>query len=211
MLIIPEIETVVILPPRTGSGSLYRAVLKEFPNAFMPYRHMEADGVPFGYDRYRRLGVLRRPLLRMWSLYKYLKTFGDDHQAHGHFENYYRSRKDSVAGLTFEQWLVRNTLPFSVHVDDLGKVRPLFMQKHMMPENRKSQHYYLRPDLGVEIVPYCPQASFIGALLGIEVPKTNNVTGGSGPDPLSVEAREFLLHFHRWDSQECDRLRVPFA
>ena len=49
MILIPEIEAVVILVPRTGSGSLYRAVLDRYPKALMPYRHMEADGV---YMRY---------------------------------------------------------------------------------------------------------------------------------------------------------------
>lgn len=205
MLIIPEIETVVILPPRTGTGSLYRAVLAAYPLAFMPYRHMEADGVPFGYDRWRRIGVLRHPMSRLLSLFKYLQSFGDDHQAHGHFESYYRSRKESVEGKTFAQWVLTNELPFSVHVDDRGTVRPLFMQNHMMAENRKSQFYYLRPDLGVEIVPYTPDGSAISRELGITVGHTNNVTGGGGnPDHrIAEKIQDHLELFHGWDLEEC--------
>jgi len=73
MLLIPEIETVVILVPRAGSTSIKRAVLAKYPEAMMIYRHMEADGVPFGYDRWRKIGVVHNPIDRLCSLYKYLK------------------------------------------------------------------------------------------------------------------------------------------
>jgi hypothetical protein len=43
MILIPEIETVLILVPRTGTGSLRRAVLQRYPRAMLIYRHMEAD------------------------------------------------------------------------------------------------------------------------------------------------------------------------
>lgn len=211
MLIIPEIETVVILPPRTGTGSLYRAVLDAYPLAFMPYRHMEADGVPFGYDRWRRIGVLRHPVSRLFSLFNYLQTFGDDHQAHGHMENYYRSRKDSVIGKTFQQWVLTNDLPFSVHVDDRGIIRPLFMQNHMMAENKKSQYYYLRPDLGVEIIPYTRDGSAISRELGIEVGHTNNVTGSGGSPIYTAALQDHLEMFHGWDVSECADLGIGMA
>ena len=74
MILIPEIETIVILVPRTGSGSLKRAILKTYSKAHVLYRHMEADGVPHGYDRWRRVGVARNPLDRLWSLYKFCKA-----------------------------------------------------------------------------------------------------------------------------------------
>mgnify|MGYP000421579080 CR=1 FL=1 len=211
MLIIPEIETVVILPPRTGSGSLYRAVLAAYPKAFMPYRHMEADGVPFGYDRWRRIGVLRHPLARLWSLYNYLKTFGEDDEDRGHFDNYYRSRRESV-NRPFAEWLVENEMPFSSQFDDLGVVRPQYTVNHPMPETRKSQFVYLRPDLGVEIVPYTPDASEIGKALGIEVPAIANVTGaGRWIPPISAEGQRHLDMFHSWDLAACAQRSVPFT
>lgn len=51
MILIPELETVVILVPRTGSGSLRRAIAEAYPSSMLVYRHMEADGIPAGYDR----------------------------------------------------------------------------------------------------------------------------------------------------------------
>lgn len=51
MILIPEIQTVVILVPRTGSGSLRRAVAAKYPQSILLYRHMEADGVPAGHDK----------------------------------------------------------------------------------------------------------------------------------------------------------------
>ena len=61
MLLIPEIETVVVLVPRTGSGTLRRAIVQAYPKAMLIYRHMEADGVPAGYDRWSKVGVVRDP------------------------------------------------------------------------------------------------------------------------------------------------------
>lgn len=72
MILIPNLKVVLILVPRTGSGSLKRAVLNQYPDALLLYRHMEADGVPQGYDRWQKVGVLRNPQDRLWSLYKFL-------------------------------------------------------------------------------------------------------------------------------------------
>lgn len=57
MIIIPEINTVVILVPRTGTSTLRRAIAEIYPMSMMIYRHMEADGIPIGYDRWRRSGM----------------------------------------------------------------------------------------------------------------------------------------------------------
>ena len=74
MIIIPEKELVLITPPRTGSTSLSDQIAQKYPMSFRPYRHMEADGVPFGYDRWRRVGVFREPVARLWSVYHYCKS-----------------------------------------------------------------------------------------------------------------------------------------
>jgi hypothetical protein len=76
VIILPSIETVVVLVPRTGSGSLKRAILDRYQDAMPIYRHMEADGVPAGYDRWRRVGVCRHPVDRLWSLYKFCQSGG---------------------------------------------------------------------------------------------------------------------------------------
>lgn len=212
MLIIPEIETVVILPPRTGSGSLYRTVLEAYPKSFMPYRHMEADGIPFGYDRWRRIGVLRHPVSRMWSLYNYLRSFGLDHDHRGHWDNYYKSRRDS-ADMPFEKWLLTNQVPFSNQFDDHGVIRPQYMVLHSLPENRKSQFFYIRPDLGTEIVPYTSNGSAISETLGIDVGHIANVTGAGANrnHPLTEPVFEHLQRFHNWDLEACMDRGIPIA
>ncbi len=48
MIIIPELTTVVVCPPRTGSTSLKDAILERYTEAFMLYRHMEANQIPMG-------------------------------------------------------------------------------------------------------------------------------------------------------------------
>jgi hypothetical protein len=45
VILIPEIETIVLLVPRTGSGSLRKAIAAKYPKSVLLYRHMEADGV----------------------------------------------------------------------------------------------------------------------------------------------------------------------
>ncbi|MBL3684559.1 hypothetical protein F2981_16960 [Sinorhizobium meliloti] len=46
--------------------------VEKYPRSTLIYRHMEADGVPAGYDRWRKVGVVRHPVERLWSLYKFL-------------------------------------------------------------------------------------------------------------------------------------------
>ena len=91
MILIPEIETVVILVPRTGTTSLIKAIKERYPEAIRLYRHMEADGIPAGYDAWDKVGVARDPVERLWSLYKYLQTFGGPYPA-----EYIAKQRESV-------------------------------------------------------------------------------------------------------------------
>lgn len=147
MIIIPEIETVVILVPRTGSGALRRAVAAKYPKSMLVYRHMEADGIPLGYDRWPRVGVVRNPLDRLWSLYKFLRNFGGNHDP-----AFILAMHASVAR-PFDDWLLNNEIVFTSPYDraGLGRYWPGYSVRHPIPENRKSQFVYLRPDLGTEI------------------------------------------------------------
>ena len=203
MLIIPELETVVILVPRTGSGSLYRAILDRYPRAMMPYRHMEADGVPFGYDRWRRLGVVRNPLARLWSLYCFLqaRSYVDAGQESGKFHSvstpaYLKRCADQVA-LPFDRWVVENQEVFTGAHDD-GRFWPQYAVHHPMPENRKSQFVYLRPDLGTQIYRY-DSLSLLAAVLDVELPR-RNATGQ--PLVRSLVTPVVMAHMQRvfgWD------------
>lgn len=206
MLLIPSLQTVVILTPRTGTRSLRHAVEARYPDAIHLYRHMEADGVPQGYDCWRKVGVVRDPVERLWSLYKYLQRFGIDY-CQEHEPDYTRAQRDSVKR-PFEDWLLNNDRVFTSPYDSTGRGRfyPFFTVRHPLPENRKSQFVYLRPDLGTEVVPYDRVAELYRAL-GVEPKHLNGTTPGPPPE-LSVEAQAYIARWFAWDTAAALRARA---
>lgn len=147
MLIVPEKKAILIFPPRTGSSTLHNAILQACPTSFMLYRHAERDCIPPGYESYQVFGFVRHPLARMWSLYKFLCGLDPLASATWAQEEVMRLL-ESVQHRTFEDWLLFNREPFLPA--DSG--HPGLYQKHHMPETMKSQAWYLRPDLGTEII-----------------------------------------------------------
>lgn len=202
MILIPEIKTVVILVPRTGSGSLYRAVMKTYPDAMLIYRHMEADGVPHGYDRWHKVGVVRNPLARLWSLYKFLQDFGVC--SDGNHDPAYIQAMQSSVDMSFSDWLCFNQTAFTNPYDENGGNRfyPKYTVLHSMPENRKSQYFYLRPDLGTEIFQFT-RLHEISARLGINMDHHNRTDNSEIP-ALTADAQEHLLKFFSWDFSEAE-------
>lgn len=199
MLLIPEIETVVILVPRAGSTSIKNAVMAKYPKAMLLYRHMEADGVPHGYDRWKRVGVVRSPLYRLWSLYKYMR---DMKQAPNWVAGY-ADRMNRAAAVPFDQWLVNNTNVFTdPYVAGAGHPGywPRYAVMHPIPENRKSQFLYLRPDLGTKIYKYQDIDSLAYDLgLGHDLPRENGTVSERMPKSIGEEAEAHVrLHFG-WD------------
>jgi len=194
VIIIPEIETVVILVPRTGSGTLRRALHQRYPSAMLVYRHMEADGIPIGYDRWPRIGVVRNPLDRMWSLYKFLQRFDGDHDP-----AYIRAMHRQV-DRPFGDWLLHNEVPFTSPYDRAhrGRYWPQFTVRHAIPENRKSAWIYLRPDLGTHVVPFDDLPTLWTALDLAEVPRANR-TESSPPPALNDEADDYIHRVFAWD------------
>lgn len=193
MILIPEIETVVILVPRTGTGSLRRAVAERYPRSIMLYRHMEADGVPHGYDRWRKVGVVRHPTERLWSLYKFLRDFDGNHDP-----AYIDSMRLSVR-MPFSEWLVSNQTPFTTPYDSagLGRFFPGYTVRHALPENRKSQFMYLRPDLGTKIYQFTA-LDVLGDALDIRLER-HNWTIGNEPPELTTQAAAHMRRWFSWD------------
>lgn len=193
MIIIPEIKTVLILVPRTGSGSLKKAIKSRYPDAMQLYRHMEADGVPHGYDRWRRVGVMRHPVERLWSLYKFLKNFSGPYEP-----GYVEVQRSSVAA-PFDEWVIQNGLVFTSGYDSegLGRIYPKYMVLHAIPETRKSQFFYLRPDLGTEIHHY--EDRTINQCLGLEDDFRENQTDTAPVPAMGAEARDHFQRWFRWD------------
>lgn len=208
MLIIPELETVFILVPRTGSGAIRRAVAAAYPASLQIYRHMEADGVPAGYDRWRRIGVVRHPVDRLWSLYKYLQTFGEGkifNPVTGAWPpSYVAEQRGSVVGLGFSDWIVRNRAIFThpYITGDTG-FRPFFTLRHPLPENLKSQFVYLRPDLGTGIYRY-EELGALATELGINLARHHHTDARPAPT-ISAEAMEHMRLYFGWDFTAVER------
>ena len=208
MILIPEIETVLILPPRTASGSLYRTVLAAYPKAMMPYRHMEADGVPAGYDFWPKVGMVREPVARMWSLYKFMQRMEISDTANQNFRTTadadWTAAQRANVEKPFEHWLLNNQLPFSCPYvpGHEGRFLPQFNVKHAIPENRKSQFLYLRPDLGTQVF---TDLHCLAAHLGIRVEMHVNKTPESLPPALSQKALDYVEQVFSWDIEACGK------
>ena len=150
MLFLPEINTIFILPPRTGSSTLARQAAAIFPRSFLLYRHMEADGVPVGYESWRKVGFVRHPLSRLWSLYKYCSSNESFQLLKKVIPDEVERVTKSVKGKTFEQWVLTNEETFLPKAPTM----PYLYQLHHEPETRKSLHEYLRPDLGTMVLKF---------------------------------------------------------
>jgi hypothetical protein len=193
MIIVPELETVVILTPRTGSGSTNRAILDKYPKAMMLYRHMEADGVPQAYDRWEKVGVVRNPLDRMWSLYKFLGSLS------GPYDPEYIEAMRSSADRPFETWLLHNEVVFNtMYLSGCqGRFDPKYAVRHPMPENRKSQFIHLRPDLGTTVYKFDELDKFADRL-GIQLDKHNSTDIEPVPE-LSATGADYIEKIFAWD------------
>lgn len=197
MILIPEIQTVAILVPRTGSGALRRAIKAKYPRAVQLYRHMEADGVPAGYDRWRKVGVVRDPVERLWSLYKFLQNFDGDHDP----AYMWKMRKTVRAFSGFDEWLRCNDTPFTTPYDSTGAGRywPELTVRHPLPENRKSQFVYLRPDLGTTIINYNHKKIIEGVFCVSLDEHSTNVTPPLAPPVLSDSGMAYVREWFAWD------------
>lgn len=190
MIIIPECKVVLITPPRTGSTSLLRAAQEKYPHTMSIYRHMEADGIPTGYETWERYGVVRHPISRLWSIYNYCLSRRES-------TPWAASVSVSTWGLTFEDWVCHGETFFNhpIWQDSNWPFDPRYHILHQMPEQRKSLWWYVRPDLGTMIVPVEELDNFATRRLGLKLPshEINMVTGIDG----SVKAH--VAKFFAWD------------
>lgn len=199
MILIPEIETIVILPPRTASKSISKAVATAYPKSIRLYRHMEADGIPHGYDRWRRVGLVRSPIDRLFSLYKFLREI-DSHESD---KSLAWRRRVSRAAVTnsFDLWLQQNETVFTDPYDtENAKFWPAYTVLHALPENRKSQWIYLRPDLGTEVYAFSRLDKFVDRLGLTGLPRTH-VSSRVEIPAMSSAGHEVIHTFHSWDQE----------
>ena len=202
MLIVPELQTVFILVPRTGTGTLHREIRRVYPNAMLLYRHMEADGVPQGYDRWKRVGVVRHPLMRLESLYSFMKSFGGGSSVQHNADTL---RVRTQVSRPFKDWLLNNEQPFTTPADLSGEGAywPVLSKRDPSPENKRSQFSYLRPDLGTTLWRF----EDLGIMLreyGLDptVIKNSSSDKSSNNGMCDPEIREHIYRYCAWDLQQ---------
>lgn len=173
MVIIPELKTIVILVPRTATTSLRIAIQSKYKKSMLLYRHMEADGIPIGYECWDKVGVIRHPVERLFSLYKLLKQI-------------------QKINISFNEWLINNNKPFLEKYTD-----PFYRVNHPIPDNKKSQYVYLRPDLGTDIFKFnCLE--LLEKRLKINMGK-HHESDQSINDDLTKEAQDHINKYFAWD------------
>lgn len=205
MLIVPELQKVFILVPRTGTGTLYRELQRVYPKAMLIYRHMEADGCPRGYDRWERVGFVRHPVMRLWSLYRFLRAFGGGAQVQGGSASLDAQRIRKQASCSFEDWLLNNVEPFTTpqSLNGDGSYWPVLSRINPTPENKISQYDYLRPDLGTTVLKFEDLVTHM-AEWGLNPGIRKNSSNGEPLAALSDAAWGHVTNYCAWDlEQQC--------
>jgi len=199
MLIIKELKTVVICTPRTASTSLRSIVMKKYPETLHPHFHMEADGIPEEYKNYRKIGIVRNPIDRLFSLYKFSAQFSGDFG-----EGFIKYRHDinkSVEDKTFSEWIVENDFVFNQPYDSFGTLIEEFNVKNILPETVKSQYLFLRPDLGTEIIKY-EEINKLEEILNIKLPHLNGTRQDIKQTELTLSAKAHIEKYMDWDLKQ---------
>lgn len=194
MLIIPELNTVVITPPRTGSTALRNAVLSKYKSAFSPYRHMERDGIPFAYRDCDVLCTFRRPVSRMKSLHRYMGEVSRARNPHAprFWIDRLRARDPD-----FATWLVHSTEVFSDPYNDRGDLVPHYSTMRPVPITRKPIADYARPDLGPLRT---GGVNNIARHLGVSVSVENRtMRSANSESPSTALVHEWFKNWHAAD------------
>lgn len=198
MLIVPEIRAIFLFPPRTGSDTLCIELMRMHPAAFLLYRHGEADLVPPGYESWRKVGFVRHPLARLWSVFKRAATLSDMD-----VPSEYQAERDRVAksieGKSFEQWVLTNDELFL----PIGTGVPTFHQAHPLPETIKSQWITLRPDLGTVILKFQDLPKHMQDW-GLDHSKRNGATPQIPVPKMTNKLKKHMLKHFAWDMSLTD-------
>jgi len=199
VIIVPELQKVFILVPRTGSGSLYRELHRVYPRSMLLYRHMEADGCPRGYDRWQRVGFVRHPLMRLWSLFRFMQQFTES----AHTKDIDEARRiQEQTRCGFETWLLHNDAPFTKAHDLVGThiYRPIMCRINGAPENKCSQYDYLRPDLGTLVLKFENLREHMTEWGLSPTLRKNHI--GNPPPPLSPAISDHIARYCAWDLEQ---------
>jgi hypothetical protein len=205
MLIVPELETVFILVPRTGSGSFYREMRRVYPKAMLLYRHAEAELCPLGYDRWQRVGFVRHPMMRLHSLYTYMQDFAGGAQVQGGTSSEDAARCRAQVARGFDDWVLNNREPWTIPycLSGTGSWWPVLFRSNGLAENQRSQATYLRPDLGTQVIKFEYLADYMHSIKLDPQFRANQTA--KPPCAPSKAAWEHVNRICKWDlEQDCD-------
>lgn len=194
MFIIPELKKVVIVPPRTASTSLRNAVRDKYPKAMILYRHGEWGLVPSGYETYTPVYVLRHPVERLHSLWRYMGAVDKERCPNAPAEWLKRVRED--ADRPFKDWLL-----YSEELFNDGDNSPDGAHYHTLfkcPAARKSAAQFLCEAKNVEIVRFGEYDDYVQKLGVSKLPWVNSAPDKDRP-VVDEEMTEFLFKWHEDD------------
>lgn len=192
MLIIPELKTVVLQPPRTGTSSLKSAVLDKYEDAFLLYRHMEYAGIPAGYESWRVISQVRNPFTRMESLFQYMSA--PKLKANTDPEWLERTKAETRYG--FEHWLLHSQYLFAnPNPSEFNAFRPRYNVSFPFIEQRKTQAYYTKnADVLLQFEKIESEAR---RLLAVDIP---HLMESERVDvEWTMKAVEHMVNWHAWD------------
>lgn len=194
MIIIPERALVVLQPPRAASTSTRAAILERYKGAQSLFRHMERDGIPDAYAHYDVACLVRHPLTRLHSLWRYMRA----QRPEDHSDKAWALNVAQDANRPFEDWLVNSTDPFNKRPESDIPNPGYYDIRHYLPATRKSLKAWARPDLGPVEPLKIEDVAALEARLDIRLPHLNAAPKADMPT-LNTAARQVLATYHAWD------------
>lgn len=209
MLIVPELKKVVITPPRSGSTALRALIREKYEHATSPFRHGEVamlghcelfEQVSDG--EWSIVYILRDPLQRMISLWRYMHDVSYTRNARASKEWVDRINKD--ADRPFNDWLWNSTELFNESNAKPGdwSVGSQYCTFFNVPATRKSAAQFLRyaPDRSVEIVNFLDSKAY-KRVLGVN---PQRLDGDVRNDSTKLFAKvggcgDFISKWHKQD------------
>ena len=193
MIIIPERSLVVLQPPRTGSTSLRAAIKARYPQAKSLYRHLERGGIPDAYAGFDVACMIRNPVERLHSLWRFMRTRSPDQ----HVDPVWAMRMRKDANVDFSEWLVRSTETFTYRTPP-GHAPAYHGALDAAPATRKSIFAWARPDLGPVELLRLEDTAHLQKRLDLCLPQLNAAPAAQ-MHSLTPHAADVINTYHAWD------------
>lgn len=203
MLIIPELKKVLIQPPRTASTSLRQAVAQRYPKTISLYRHMEWAGVPQGYERYTPVYISRHPVLRLHSLWRYMRHASKDTCPNATQDWIDRQNKD--ADRDFVDWVLNSKELFN----DAGTSPDgaYYSTFRSVPASRKGFWHFMADKRGV-YPKYMEVLDFRDAFDVLDLEEVHR-NAAPGREEHTLEMYQAVMQRHKVDEMVSNRLPIP--